>query len=104
MSKTLRFESIEEALAFKNRELHGVIARQDAKGMFHYYVQRGGDPSEWTEEEIRTSARKYDKAFFYSWPVTSGNKAGLKRNFTFGAKPDRYHVELHVETYAIAHL
>jgi hypothetical protein len=56
-----------------------------------------------SEEVVRQRATKlYLKAFMYTEPVTSGNKQGLTRYFTFGKEPNRYYRDKLHSTHPVA--
>ncbi|MCK9506040.1 MAG: hypothetical protein M0Q95_17905 [Porticoccaceae bacterium] len=81
-------------------KFNGVIARQDKKGQWLYILQR----SDRADVVIRKSYRKYERAFLYSHPVTSGNKSGYALHFTFGKNPSPNYKDLLLEQYAVAFL
>lgn len=89
---------MEKDLIRKN-EFMGVISHKKG-GFWTYFMQK----ADGTEIQLRRSGRKYELAHFYKDPVAGGNKIGLKRHFTFGKKPDRYYLDLHLETFIITHL
>ena len=55
-----------------------------------------------TVEVIRKkAARLYERAYYYSRPVTGSNKRGLALVFTFGLKPVSSHADCVLATYTV---